>query len=988
MRIVTSLLFFVALLSVGVSQTISEKYDAAMDYYHSNEFSKAHDIFAEIKNTGGKKEILDAAYYFSAECRAELEQPDAAASEFEYFIVEFPNSNFRHVAIYKLGLIYLNLNKPNTARKRFTQLTTEYSESEYSGSALHWIGESYSKEEKFIEAESALKEAVAVKSNNFKPRSYFYLASNYEKQGKYEMAAPYYDTLRAYYRKDEIAPEAQFRLGVCYFNLKQYDAVILELTDPLLQKLNADKQTEAEYLLANSFFRLKDYDNAYDTYSRLLKATNDRMRKREIQYGLAWLKFQEREYEASFRLFKELADNGSDRIAANALYWSGECKRYSEDFDTALLIYNSFLSKYPNDPLSANVRFNIGVIYYNRGDKSEAEQYLILTVDSDDKNSKAKSLKLLGEMSLARKDILSAKKYYEEALSLEPLPSNIKNQLQLGLAVAEYYLDNFDKTVSILNKLSSSNPRFENDKVNFYLAESHFMLKNYSPALKHFSRVNIQNPEIGAEALYGRAYSFFNLKDYPNSSFYFGEFASLFPQNQYFADAKMREADSYYGVKNYSKSAEIYSGLINSGKGSYIDDRGYYQYGQALFKSDKSEEAIRIFSLLQDKFPRSKYSDDAQYLIGWINFQNGSFEKSIGEYRKVLTKYSSSTVVPIALYSIGDAYYNLSSYDSSIAYYSRILNEFPNSKYVFDAVNGIQFCYLAQGKDREAIKFIDQYLSEGSNSDFADQIFFKKGEIYFSSGDYTRAINEYNIFIEKFPQSKFVPNAYYWIGKAYYILEDREAAEVNFRTVIQKYIDDEVGISSVLELGKIYAEDKLYDVEIELYENAISRLPDNEKIPELIFAKGKAYAEKGDLQNAYETFNYIITYYVSSVFTAKAKLELGIMEYERGSYETAQQLFKELGDGRFDEIGAKAQYYLGLSLKDEGKITEAVTAFVRVRSIFGGYDEWYTRSLLKLGDCYLEMRERGQAREMYRAVAKRHPNDEFGEEAKRKLRGL
>lgn len=115
---------------------------------------------------------------------------------------------------------------------------------------------------------------------------------------------------------------------------------------------------------------------------------------------------------------------------------------------------------------------------------------------------------------------------------------------------------------------------------------------------------------------------------------------------------------------------------------------------------------------------------------------------------------------------------------------------------------------------------------------------------------------------------------------------------------------------------------------------------------------------------------------------------MGIMELARGSYENAEYLFKDLGENRSDDIGAKAQYYYGETLFEQEKLDEAISAFVRVRSVFSLYDEWYSKSLLRLGDCYVELGDKSNAKEMYRAVYNKHKNDQLGREANKKLKEL
>ena len=210
----------------------------------------------------------------------------------------------------------------------------------------------------------------------------------------------------------------------------------------------------------------------------------------------------------------------------------------------------------------------------------------------------------------------------------------------------------------------------------------------------------------------------------------------------------------------------------------------------------------------------------------------------------------------------------------------------------------------------------------------------------------------------------------------------------NFNRVISKWQKTDIGISSSIELANIYSEQKDFGGSIKVLDAATSAMPTSNRVPELLFLKGTAEVSDSLLQQAYETFDQIIKYYESNVFSAKAKIELGLLELNRNSYENADMFFKELGEKRTDDIGAKAQYYYGVSLLKQDRVNDAIAAFVRVRSIFSGFDEWYTKSLLKLGDCYVELKDTKQAREMYKAVIERHKTGDLAVEAKRKLNKL
>jgi len=190
----------------------------------------------------------------------------------------------------------------------------------------------------------------------------------------------------------------------------------------------------------------------------------------------------------------------------------------------------------------------------------------------------------------------------------------------------------------------------------------------------------------------------------------------------------------------------------------------------------------------------------------------------------------------------------------------------------------------------------------------------------------------------------------------------------------------------VLEIGNILRSEKKYDDVIKIYDEGITALTKSPKIPELLFNKGQTLLEMNKFQEAYSVFDEIAMYYPESIFADKSKFEIALIEIASGRYSEADNYLSSLAEKRTDDIGAKAQYYYGLSLFDQAKYDDAITALVRVRTYFSRYDEWLTKSYLLLGDCYVKLNDKRNAAEMYRAVLAKHSGTIYGDEALQKLR--
>lgn len=989
MNIIVKYIFVVIVLcqSGGFAQSFVNNYQKAIEYFDNESYAEAYTIFRNLDdNDYVDKEIKSSALYYASVCLINIGQTEGAIGSFEKFVSENKMSNFRDDALYKLGTIYFENGQYRKCRDQLFTLINDYPDNDYKANSYYWIGKSFVEENRLIDAEEFLKYAVSAGSGNtYIDYSLYSLATLYEETKEYSNAVTYYDELLGYYRDSKLAPYAQLRIGVCYFRLEEYDKAVLELSDPKINDLPDDLIDEANLILATTFARLKEYENAAATYRRLLEGYEDEDERRVVEYGLGLVSFQMQNYDEAFLIFNRLVQSANDSISVRALYWGAECKRYSGDVDTAAESYEKFLARYPGNSLAGNVKFSLGIMYYEKGKYDSAEENLIEATSSPDRITRSNAYTLLGEISLKRKDYQEAADNFNNSLNSSLVNSEVQNRANLGLGVSNYYLKNYEAAGIVLSELASRYPRFEKSKVNFYLAESNFAQGRWADAIKNYHRVSDTDPELERQTLYGKAYAYFNMKDFSNSSFYFGEFVRIYSKDEYFLDAKLRLADSYYGIKNFDKASEIYADVFSKNRNALNNDFALYQYGQALFKSGQSLGAIDKFNSLQIKFPKSRYADESQYLIGWIKFQQNDFKGAIEEYEKLFKKYPRSSIKPIAVYNIGDSYYNLAEYDSSLTYYFKLIKDYPNTIYVFDAVNGIQYCYLAKDQPEKAVQAIDDYVNNNSKSEYADEIFLKKGEIYYSLGEYENAKVSYKEFVFIYPKSPYIPEAYYWIGKSASNLKEEEEAIQNFQIVYESHLSSKYGVDAVLELGNIYNNRKNYESSVQIYSTASKKMNNIQRMPEVLYQKALAEIELNQIPAAYESFEEIIMYYKGTIFADKSMIELGILEMSRGEYAKAEDLFMTLGESRQDDIGAQAQFMYGVVLYDQDKINDAISALVRVRSVFSNYGIWYSRSLLKLGDCYTKLNDKKNAGEMYRAVIKNHPGDELGAEARKKL---
>ena len=108
----------------------------------------------------------------------------------------------------------------------------------------------------------------------------------------------------------------------------------------------------------------------------------------------------------------------------------------------------------------------------------------------------------------------------------------------------------------------------------------------------------------------------------------------------------------------------------------------------------------------------------------------------------------------------------------------------------------------------------------------------------------------------------------------------------------------------------------------------------------------------------------------------------------RKQYSSAEARLQAVIARRTDEVGAEAQYRIGELEAIRGEYREAVTQLLRVKYVYPGAADWIARAFLKLGECYIALRETAKAKEAYLAVISLHKEDEFGREADKKMKEI
>lgn len=986
------LIFIVIIVSFKFlsAQSTVDKLDRGLKLYQDGYYSEAYQIFNEIKESKELSyESLAQIYFLMGDIKFRLNEFVEATLDLENYVIKFPYDKNYDLALLQLGEIYFTLQLYKNSEKFLLKLLENVPDSKYIGLANYWLGEVYSAQDKFQEAERNFLEALNHKKTNTKlDHTYFSLGYLYEKLGLYDKAEYYYESLILEFPNSPLMPVGLVRVALAHYINGNYNKAISRLNNPGVRSLSQQNLAEAYYILANSYYKIGKFYEAQVEFQNVVNRYPDSKMVRPAKYGLAWSFYQQNKFEQAHKVFKDLS-TGDDSLAERSLYWLGFISRNLENNQRAIQEFLDYISRYPSSEYTSKAKFQIGLINYELKRYQDAEKFLIEVIeDTLDEKIRASAALILGSISLDRKNFRIAKNNFEIAVSLIDEQDDDYSDALLGLAISNFYLNNFDATIFIANKILSRKKIRDEDKVRFYLAESYFTLNQFNQAIKEYERVlKISNDDLLKElSTYGLIYCNFNSKNYSRVIQLSQRFLENFTYSKYYNEVKLRLADSYYAQKNFTKASQLYRDYF-SDPDARGNDYVSYQLAQALFRAGNLEGAIDELRRFLAQYPASRYADEVQYLIGWIRFKQGKYETSIDEYRKVVQLFPNSAIVPLTYYSIGDAYFNLGSYDKAIESYDKVLKNYPESPFVIDAMNGIQYAYVAQGKIDLAAQVISNFVLSNPGNPHLDKLLIKKGDLYLSQRRFQEAISAYREFISIFPNSSLVTSAYYSIAKAFIQIKSYDDALFNLAIIIRNYPDDQLADDAILETGNIYRTINRYDEAIEQFQSLINSYPNSNLIPEAHYWLGKVYLEKGDVSKAKLQFIDVSTRFKESGFYSRALFDLGKIEFDSRP-DTALNYFRKVVELRNDEFGAESQYLIGEILLKKKNLQDAITEFLKLRYAFAGYTDWLAKGLFKVAQIYETLKDKRKAREFYTEVTRLDPNGDLGKEAKNKLRRL
>lgn len=811
-----------------------------------------------------------------------------------------------------------------------------------------------------------------------------------EGRNQIDSAAGLYRTILEGYPESDLQLDVQLRLGVIEARRGHYESALTLLTS--LSPRTERQREEQLFYMAEAASALERHEQALRDYRSYLREFPASKRDRAARYGAGWSEQQLTRYDDAIATYRQLADE-HDSIAAASLYQIGAIQTLRADTVGAVKTFESLIYRLPYESFSDNAYYQLGRIFYRRGEFDSSRHYLnIAARQFPESELRVESYYLLAESYAALGDWRNAQYSFQRTRQIGATGGHFERALYRE-GVMLYRLGQFRSALDRLREyVAEHNEADDIAGATFWLAEALYQDGAYEESARYFQALLERFPGTSSadEAMYGLAWARFMQKDFAGAAETFERFIETYPEHRNLIDATIRLADAYRFTKQWEKAITIYESIEERVGKSARAEEARYRLAEAFIEMGELERAVAAFRSLVTYYPESPRRDVYAFNVGSLYNEREMDTLAIPELQRFIAEYPESRLQPQAHYMIGDSWYNLQQYDSAFAWYYAVLEKYPSSPIVPEAMEAVRFSLGAAGRGREAIAVIDTFMARNPDRLPADSLAFRKGMIIFDEGAYSEAIPMFATVLRDFPTSGVAPDAMFQIGLSHEYLGDIDSALVYFGGAVERHPQSSAAQRALIERGSIMMRRKDPTAARSNFALFVERFPESARLTEARYGLATALLALADTTGALEQFDIIVdsTRSEDDLLVDRSRLMIARLAAIQGRVDEALGILAAVVARRLDDIAAEALLLRGELLMRTNDLSGALAELRRLQSEFGEYVEYTEPGMLLLGDLYVKLTNYQAAREIWTQLAAQTEDERIRADAEGRVKRL
>lgn len=979
-------LLFIPLLSDAqeVQKPAVHNYEQGIALFDKGLYEQAANEFDDFINEYPRHELVRSAKFYHARSLGKSD-PVNIESYYEQFIRDYPKETFSQKLLFELAGKSEQKLEYDRAIAYYKRALNYGLREKQAVEVNYWIAEDYvSMGNKEQARERFLLLADRYPQSPWAPKALYARGRLYLSESKFDSSSVAFEILKERYPNKDITRRIGTALGESYYQQGKYEKAI-EAFINAMPYLDDDLKSKAVYLIAESYNYLGNFDKASDYYLQYINREKGTDNERKAHYGLGWVYHKQEIYHWASEEFGKAAA-GSDEMARKAMYYKAVNEKLGGRYPDAIETFRTFGDNYKSGLWVEEAYYEWAITAFEMGQYGESIEVLLSLVRDDEKlNWPGKVYTLLGEAYFANNEYTRALQAFEAAENSTDIDPAVKLQARFQKAWVQYRNQAYKQAQPAFEQVHNAAP---NTKIGrealFWSADAHYQMKQFGPASDQYAAFIQQNPDhelIGA-AYYSLGWSYFQMGAYFKAISPLKEFLenydppeiALFP---YDTDTQLRLGDSYYAIGDYESAIKTYQEAVGAEPGG---DYAMFQIANSYYRAESTYEAVTTFRKFLRIYPYSRLREQAQYNIAYIYLNSGNYTQAIEEFQTVINKYPNTPWAARSQYNIGDAYYNSGEYQKAIDAYKEVMEKYPKSDYIIEAVNGIQYAQLSAGKSDSSSAVLESFLADNPQTTTADRLRYRQAETLMQSGDYQGAIAELRQYIRVTNNQQLLPEAQFSLANAYEQTDQTDKAVETYKLIVETYPNSERAAPSLAAMGRIAYGRGQYQQSFDYFNRL--REEDQRYRLEARIGMGNAQLALGNISEAKTQYEAALNLNANY---DPARVGLGKVAMENKNYAEAKDRLSLVAEANTTEIGAEAQYLLGVIEQEQQHYGQALQAYSNVKVLYKAFDNWVAKAMLRSAESYIQLGNTGEARNTLNAIVENYPGTEEATKAQRLL---
>ncbi len=746
--------------------------------------------------------------------------------------------------------------------------------------AIFTIARIYIAQKKAMDAVKMLSQVNADSiSSDEKGRLYFLLGMAYEIAGDNEKAADLFKNAAMLLSDGQDAAKAVKKMTEAYEK-----ASLIPVAKKALVAFQVEKsipglaREQAGFLAAELEYKRGNYDKARGLLEDFIADYPDSAFLPTAYFYLADIYLKQGNQQEALDIYDKMqkAYAGNKQVLTYALEGKIWLNIKNENIDEAKALFQRLISD--AKPNNDEVLFIQATIAFKEKDFALAEKALKqLVEDYSDSKWFLPALYWLAESLANQGEYSKAVTFYMRVISNPDTPSrdeNLLNDAYYGLAWAYLHQNMYKEAISAFRQLSDiSDDDMVKASALCHVADALQEKGSYEEAIEQYQKIEEKYPDgyFSDYITYQIGNCLLKMEDYDKAILTYKEFLGKFPSSSFKQDVIYNLAIAYFNKGAYDETIEALKRLDNSKRMQshiiYITALSYYNLG-------RYKNALHLFRALLDKEHDLPNRPDVEYELAWSYYRLGREKEAYKRFRDIVDKYPDEPITQeVLLWLIEDA---ISSKKFEIArqYIEKFKKRYKSSLLYWTVLyDEAWLSYLKGGKEQavQGLSYIINTLAEKTQpkEEFSNAL-LARAYIYKEMGKKDEALADLKRVVDLGLGN--LKKAYITMADVYKSM-GRIADAIYSLNQALKCLPQTGNASLQFKIGELWQEAGEIGKAIDAYVKVVySYSGDNELSAKACMRAARLYEKKGDLENAKQLYNKIISMAVPDAQRAKERL--------------------------------------------------------------------------------------------------------------------